>query len=275
MNLTCLVDNTVAHRGEFWGEHGLSILIETPQARILWDTGASGTVLAHNLHLLRFDPAWLDAVALSHAHQDHTGGLPALVGRTRRIPLFAHADLFRPRFRRMETGYRHVGLPAGSEGLGEWFDLRLGTEPVEIAPGVWASGEIRERSAPEGRSPHHFVQGDGGYTPDPYRDDLALVLKAEEGWVVVCGCCHAGLVNTLRHVERTFGGPIWGIVGGAHLIEADDAHLEEAVRFLTDLSVPHLWLNHCTGQRALCRLVQALGDRVQPFPVGTRLELSL
>ncbi len=160
----------------------------------------------------------------------------------------------------------HATIAAGDRSM---------TTPLEIVPGVWTSGEIRDRSAPEGRSPHHFVhQEDEGFIPDPYWDDLALVLKAEAGWVVFCGCCHAGLVNTLRHVERTFGGPIRGVVGGAHLIEADDAHLEETVRLLADLAVPHLWLNHCTGQRALCRLERALGERVQPFPVGTRLELS-
>jgi len=274
MKLWCLVDNCVASGGDLWGEHGVSFLIEAGSSRVLFDTGTSGTVLAHNLERLKIDPATFDAVALSHAHPDHTGGLAALMGRTRRIPLVAHSDIFRPRFRKVSKGYREVGLPWKPERLEEWFDLRLSAAPVEVAPGVWTTGGIVERDAPEGRSPRHFVRTESGYAPDPYRDDLSLVLETSGGLVLLCGCCHAGLVNTLRHVQRTFDAPLHGVVGGTHLVDATPEQLQEVIDLLAGLAVPHLWLNHCTGQKALAALAQALGERVQPCPAGTRLEFA-
>ncbi|MBC7225097.1 MAG: MBL fold metallo-hydrolase, partial [Anaerolineae bacterium] len=92
------------------------------------------------------------------------------------------------------------------------------------------------------------------------------------GLVVICGCCQAGLINTLRHVQRAFGRPIRAVVGGAHLVDAPPAHLEEVVAFLWELSPVGLWLNHCTGERALFRLMQAFGDEVHPCPAGSRVE---
>lgn len=93
MKLTCLVDNAVQSGSGLWGEHGLSYLIEVAGRRILYDTGQSGTVLLHNLKLLGVDPASLDAVAISHAHYDHTSGLPALMPHlSSGIPLFAIPD---------------------------------------------------------------------------------------------------------------------------------------------------------------------------------------
>ena len=103
MKLTCLVDDAVQPDTGFWGEHGLAYLIEADGQRVLFDTGQSGTVLLHNLKLLDIDPASFDAVAISHAHYDHTGGLPALMPYLRPgTPLFANADLFRQRFARRD-----------------------------------------------------------------------------------------------------------------------------------------------------------------------------
>jgi len=273
MKVTCVVDNAVCDHSSFWGEHGLAFLIETKSgSMLLFDTGRSGTVLLHNLELLDVEPEAISALAISHAHHDHTGGLPALLDRVAGIPLYAHPDLFRERFSRREESLKSVGLPLEREALDRWLVFQLSAEPTEILPGVWTTGEITDRAEPEGRSPHHLVRGVEGWEPDPYRDDTALVLETRRGLVVLCGCCHAGLLNTLAHVRRTFGVDITAVAGGTHLLQADEAHLRHVIEVLRELGLPRLYLNHCTGRRACFILAQAFGERAAPCPAGTRLD---
>ena len=274
MKITCVVDNAVCDHSSFWGEHGLAFLIETGRRRVLFDTGRSGTVLLHNLEVLGIEPVAINALAISHAHYDHTGGLPALLDQVAGIPLYAHPDLFRERFSRREGALKSVGLPVARQALEERLELRLSAAPMEILPGVWTTGEITGRTEPEGRSAHHLIRGPEGWEPDPYRDDLALVLETEAGLAVLCGCCHAGLLNTLAHVRRTFGPRITAVAGGTHLLQADEAHLRRVIEVLRELGVPRLYPNHCTGLRAYVTLAQAFGEKVSPCPAGTRLNFS-
>ena len=271
MKVTCVVDNTVCDHSTFWGEHGLAFVIETKSGCVLFDTGRSGTVLLHNLELLGIEPEAINALAISHAHYDHTGGLPALLDQVAEIPLCAHPDLFRERFSRRKQ-LKSVGLPVEREALDQRLTFQLSAEPTEILPGVWTTGEITDRAEPEGRSAHHLVRGVEGYEPDPYRDDMALVLETGKGLVVLCGCCHAGLLNTLAHVRRTFGVDITAVAGGTHLLQADKAHLRRVIEVLRELGLPQLYLNHCTGQRAHVALAQAFGEVVAPCPVDTSFE---
>ena len=273
MKITCVVDNTAQRGTSFWGEHGLAFLVETQDARVLFDTGGSGTVLLHNLAELEMDLRRLNALALSHAHKDHSGGLEALLERAPGLPLFAHPDLFRERFSRREREVKSIGLSLAQETLARRADLHLSAEPREIVPGVWTSGEIAPRPEPEGRSPHHWVRNGDGWAPDPYRDDQALVLETPPGMVVLCGCCHAGLLNTLTHVGRAFGADITAVAGGTHLIDADEAGLQHIVAVLEKYGQPRLYPNHCTGERAYIALAQAFGQRVAPCPAGTMLIL--
>jgi 7,8-dihydropterin-6-yl-methyl-4-(beta-D-ribofuranosyl)aminobenzene 5'-phosphate synthase len=274
VKITCLVDNSVQFRSPLWGEHGLSFLIEAHGKQLLFDTGASGTVLVHNLQETSLRPGSITALALSHAHYDHTGGLAAFLEQRPGLPLYAHADLLRERFSRRGEEVKSVGLRLAEESLHRLADLHLSLAPQEILPGVWTSGEIVGRSEPEGRSPHHFIRDNGGWAPDPYRDDTALVLENQAGLVLVCGCCHAGLLNTLAHVRRTFGRDPVVIIGGTHLGNADDAHLRRLIKVLDPLGPPDLYLNHCTGQTAYVALAHAFGERVHPFPAGTVLPLA-
>ncbi|MBC8263626.1 MAG: MBL fold metallo-hydrolase [Anaerolineales bacterium] len=278
MKVTCVVDDAVCDSSLFWGEHGLAFLIETERGCVLFDTGQSGTVLLHNLDLLGIEPEAINVLVISHAHYDHSGGLPALLDRgsvgdlrPTGIPLYSHPDLFRERFSRRKGALKSVGLPVGREALEQRLTLQLSAEPTEILPGVWTTGEITDRAEPEGRSPHHLVRGTEGWDPDPYRDDMALALETERGLVVLCGCCHAGLLNTLAHVRRTFSTDITAVAGGTHLLHADEAHLRRVIEVLRELGVPRLYLNHCTGQRAYVTLAQAFSEKVAPCPAGTRL----
>jgi len=162
------------------------------------------------------------------------------------------------------------------EDLRRRADLRLSPEPQEILPGVWTTGEVTHRTEPEGRSPHHFVRGESGMEPDPYRDDMSLVLGTSRGLALLCGCCHAGLLNTLAHVERVFGRPVVAIFGGTHLISADADHLERVRQRLQELSLCRVSPSHCTGETAFHSLLQALGPEiVRPFPAGAQVDLEV
>jgi 7,8-dihydropterin-6-yl-methyl-4-(beta-D-ribofuranosyl)aminobenzene 5'-phosphate synthase len=270
--ITCVVDNTVQHGSLYWGEHGVSFRIETDQGCFLFDTGRSESVLWHNLGMMGGCPRDAKALVLSHAHTDHTGALITILSQKPGLPLYGSPDLFRPRFALQGDNYKPIGLSVTQEELSQLADLRLSELPAEVLPGAWTSGEITERTEPEGRSSRHMVLIDGGWQPDAYRDDMSLVVETQDGLVVICGCCHAGLLNTLAHVQRTFQRPISAILGGTHLVEADEAHLKRVIDVLRDTyDTPRLYLNHCTGERAYVALASALGNQVSLCPVGTTL----
>lgn len=272
MRITCLVDNAVAPSSPFWGEHGLALLIESKDGRLLLDTGASGSILLHNIRSAGIDPGSISVLAISHAHHDHSGGLPALLERQPGLPLYANQDLLRERFTQREGQTKACGLPFTPAEIAQQADLRLSAERQEVLTGIWTTGEITPRPHPEGRSPRHVVSQGETWTPDPYQDDMALVLESTAGLVLVCGCCHAGLLNTLAHVRRTFGEAPVAVVGGTHLVSADVNHLQSLIEELGRLRAPALHLNHCTGLTAYLALALAFGEQVHPCPVGTVLE---
>lgn len=276
-SITCVVDNAVHPSSQLWGEHGLSFWIETEAGPALLDTGQSGAVLLHNLDALRLDAGRLQALAFSHAHYDHTGGLSALAGRLAPgLPLYANADLLRERFSQSTGERRAIGLPVDEDWLQAHFALHLTDEPQLLLPGVWTTGAITERPHPGGYVPRQEMRVETGYAPDLYHDDLSLVVESAEGLVVLCGCCHAGLLNTLEHVQRVWQQPIIAAAGGTHLVSADTATLETIARTLVAWgTLRRLYLNHCSGHEAYYILRQQLGGAVvRPCPAGTVLDWS-
>jgi len=277
IGITCLVDNAVRRGSALWGEHGVAFLVETEANRVLFDTGQSGAVLLHNMGMLGLDPQTISALVVSHAHYDHTGSLPALLEEIRGgIPLYAHSALFRERFSLRQGKLASIGMPLRRDALTSRVVLHLSERPQQVSPGIWTTGEIVSRTEPEGRSANHLVEGAGCLAPDPYRDDMSLVVEIPAGLVLLCGCCHAGLLNTLAHVRRTFDRPVVVIAGGTHLVSADLEHLQRVGEALLEMgSMQRLYLNHCSGEEAFHAMWLALGaDIVRPCPAGTRLDLE-
>lgn len=279
MKVTCVVENSAQRSSPFWGEHGLAFLIEVGDRRVLFDTGQSGTVLLRNLGLLGIDPGTIDALAISHGHYDHGGGLPALREHLRpQIPLYANADLFRGRFALKEGQVQDIGLSLTQDELAQTLTIRLAAEPQEIAPGLWTTGEIRERPELEGKSSAHLMREGDQLVADRYVDDMGLVWVDGDRLVLICGCCHAGLLNTIAQVQRHFGrqgeAALEAIVGGLHLTSAKGDDLRHVGEVLARMpALRRVYPSHCSGEAAYVTLTQVLGPSVVgPCPVGTVLE---
>ncbi len=232
-------------------EHGYAVWIKVPRGTVLLDTGGSGEVLVGNLAALGLDPAELDAVVISHAHDDHTGGLSDLLPLLRPgTPLYAHPTLFRRRYSTASGEMVDRGIPLPEDILSSKVDLRLSAVSEQVLPGVWTSGEISNRPDLEGRSVHHWVREGDTLQPDPYEDDLSLVIEVGPGdYFLLCGCCHAGLLNTLQTVASRWHGRWTGIGGGVHMVGATSSQIGTTIKALNGLqSLDVLWLGHCSGE---------------------------
>ena len=270
----CLVSDTV-ETPALKAEHGLAFWVESNAVRLLFDTG-QGAALAPNAKQLGVDLAFVEAVAFSHGHYDHTGGLPAAVGAAHRLRLYAHPDAFQPKFALRKQNFASIGLPDSARSL--LTDSRVQVvetrTPVEFAPGYTLTGEIpRAPDAESASSP--FCLTPNTTCPDPFRDDQALFFTTAEGVVVLLGCAHAGVENTLRYVTKLAGADrLHAVIGGMHLHSASAERVQRVVDTLRDLQVQLIGPTHCTGERATAALRTAFPEKCFPCGAGTSMLFS-
>lgn len=269
MRLVTLVENTVRRPG-LRGEHGLAFWIETAKRCLLFDAGQS-ELAAANARVLGLELEVADAVVLSHGHYDHTGGLPALLAcLPEGLPLYAHPAAFAPKFKRASEGpVRAIGMPAAACAAARGHARPIPvTESSLIEPGIRIVAGIPRLHAAEAGD-EGFRLDPHGARPDPLADDLALALTTAEGLVVLLGCAHAGVINTLDYLRGlTPGLPLAAVIGGMHLGGASDERIAWTVRELRRHAPARLVPGHCTGERALCALRTAFGEACEPLQVG-------
>jgi len=272
--VTTLVENSVAQSGKsLLGEHGLSFYIEAGERRILFDTGQN-LAISHNARVLGVDLNRIDTVVLSHGHYDHSGGLQSMLACSPGFTLHAHPDVFGPKFKQKKDHYKYIGIPVEKEEItAGGVVLRLDKNPVAIAPGLMTTGEIPRANDFEAVESGFFLKAGNGVVADTLADDQALILDTDKGVVVLLGCSHRGVINTLNHVtELTGRNQIHALMGGLHLASASDAKLEKIIDHLRGFGLEKMVVGHCTGPRAFLALSNAFNDRVYPNTVGHAME---
>jgi len=275
--LTVITENTVPGKAAgLYAEHGFSLFLTRPEVKILFDAGPAGVATLNNAPRLGVDLRSANAMALSHGHMDHTGGLAGVLRAiAKRIPVYAHPDVFADRYAKVGERITYVGLPfkrEALEGMGAAFELS--SEFRQIAPGVHLSGEIARRRSFETGDTDLFVKQNSEFRKDPLKDDQSMAVETAEGLALILGCCHSGLINTIDHFQAKLSGkPIHTVIGGTHLDFAPAEQLRETIAVLKGLGVKRMGLSHCTGLRAGARLAQELGDGVVFCSVGYSVTL--
>lgn len=267
-------------------EHGFSALVTVlanGQSRsILFDFGFSEHGAATNARSLNLDLTSVEALALSHGHMDHIGGLLALAEMTGRkgIELYLHPVAFRqPRYMKAAGGFK-VFLPSASRHQLQTAGImiRESTTPTTLLDGhLMFLGEIPRKTEFEKGAPYLFHEEGGQEHWDKLEDDSALVANVRgQGLVVLSGCAHAGIVNTVRYAREVTGvDKIHVVMGGFHLTGPDFASVvDPTIQALKDLNPKYVVPTHCSGRKAIMKMEQNMPESFLLNMAGTKLIFS-
>ena len=279
-SISILVDNTIMElipdskmikrlsmpNKSFIAEHGFSALIEVEGSKILVDTGATGIALEHNLNLLGFTLEDIDVVFISHGHSDHTGGVHKFAGR-----VVAHPDSF----------YRKYLVP----GKDESYDLtspnadtmrqraEFHREPVKLARGVITTGEIPRVHEWEELDIFRMKKN-GKMIRDRLLDDQGVIINTSKGLVIVSGCGHSGIINTIEYARGLTGvDDVYCVIGGFHLIGPGEAKIDRTINELKRLEVKKIVPMHCTGFEGIKRMSSEMPEEFEYGTTGCRLSV--
>jgi 7,8-dihydropterin-6-yl-methyl-4-(beta-D-ribofuranosyl)aminobenzene 5'-phosphate synthase len=281
-------------------EHGFAALIDLNEAgvRILWDAGISTTALLENARLMKIDLTTVDKIALSHGHRDHYAAITEVLrqivrrpesrewpsdasmdeirawGTSRQVPLIAHPAAFRERWGIAKDGRKfgpHVAPREEWEAAGA--DIVLSEGPYQLGPGCWTTGAVPRRSFEQAGTPPSFAYRDGdAFVRDTLDDDQAIAIHVQDkGLVVLSGCAHSGILNTVRYAREISGvDKVYAILGGFHLAPAKDDEIERTIDEVIALQPAMVVPSHCTGFKAIARFSSRMPDQFVLGMVGSK-----
>ncbi|MEM3404419.1 MAG: MBL fold metallo-hydrolase [Nitrososphaeria archaeon] len=252
-----------------FAEHGFSILVrifnKEKSSCILFDVGSSPKGVVINAKRMGVDLAKIECVVLSHGHYDHFGGLKAIVKAINKVnlPIIVHEDMFKP---------RGIANPDGTIRKYPAFPVEEDVRPAKyvqtkqphlISEGMaLVTGEIPRKTDFEKGYFRHRIFHNHTWHPDPWLwDDRALVINLKrKGLVILSGCAHAGIINTILYAQQITGiNKIYAILGGLHLAgKENEQRIIQTVKTLKSINPVLIAPSHCTGWQAASTLSKAL-----------------
>lgn len=264
----------------FLAEHGFSCLIKTidgsEEHAMLMDVGISGTCLLHNAQLLKIDLSKVEALILSHGHFDHCWALREILPKVPKgIPLVFHPDAFLSRRFNLPALKIQVSMPPPDENMlreagGEIRKIR---EDSILASGrVLVLGEIDRITEFEKGMPGMEAQIKGQWVKDPFPDDRGVALKVKnKGLVVIGGCSHAGIINTVKYAQKATGTPkVHAVLGGFHLTgPMMEPVIGPTIGEMKKIGPDYIVPTHCTGWKAINQFAKEMPEQFILNTVGT------
>ena len=250
-----IYDEGSLERTSLIGARGLSIMVDAGGERTLFDAGMRGNYLLHNMDILEADPNSVDRVVISHMHREHTGGLPAFLERRNE-----KIDVMMPRENADAEGtkflgiFKRAGMPKMEADASSKMNAVTISGWTKLSDSLFITGNV----------------SDGGVAEN------SLVLMTKNGPVLICGCCHHGIVRTMEFVKERTGKKVTAVVGGLHLVGMKRKEVHEIADALKDNGPPSMYLNHCTGVSQRTYLREKLGlNGVKEFYAGTEIRFDV
>jgi 7,8-dihydropterin-6-yl-methyl-4-(beta-D-ribofuranosyl)aminobenzene 5'-phosphate synthase len=284
--MTWLLPDTPVVQRRWWpsGEapvasHGLSLLIETwrdgESHTVLLDPGYPRQAMRHNWAVLDVDLAQVEAVCCSHGHGDHTEALgDFLAAHPGDIPVVLHPEALDQREKRGKVKIRgrevsRPPLPSEKEMTNLGANVVVTDAPYALTPGLWSTGQVPRVTDFEGR------MVDGQWRVDDTWDDQSLVAHLRgKGLVVITGCAHAGVINTILHAQSVTGVTgLYAVLGGFHLPRASRHRLDRTIAQLKAWTPALVAPTHCTGFASQTAFAQEMPGPFVLNAVGSRYTL--
>ncbi len=270
-------------------EHGLSCFIKVgagyEEHVVLMDAAVTPVCLFNNANLLKANFARIESVVLSHGHPDHFLGLTEIFKfiskeLNKEVPLFLHPDAFLERRLNIPAIGHPVTVPAlEEEALEEAGAFIIKSEKaLPIAEGlICTTGEIERRIEFEKGFPWAEAKIDGKWVTDPFRDDQGLVINLKgKGLVLISGCAHAGIINTIEHARKITGiDKVHAVLGGFHLTgRIFDPIIQPTIDEMKRIKPDYIMPMHCTGWKAINRFAEEMPEQFLLNTVGTTYVFS-
>jgi len=250
LKITVVVDNTASRN--VLAEHGLAYYIEVDSKRIFFDSG-QGKVIEHNCDKLGIDPLRANAFVLSHGHYDHTGGIKFLSDHfSDNVYVHVHPGALEKKYAKDNDKFRYIGISKKNK---EWLKsigkrLIFTEKPTEIFDNTWVTGPVPRIHKIEKSEERFYLQKDINY-PDNLIDDQSMFFYTGKGIVILLGCCHSGIRNTLDYIAILTGKKeIYAVIGGMHLKNASQKKLDFSAKVLEKYNAKLFAPCHCTGQKS-------------------------
>ena len=276
MKLTVLMDNHTLIDQYYLGEPGLAYDLQMDDHHLLFDTGYSDAYLK-NAEKMEIDWKTWDTIVISHGHSDHTWGLIPLAQRLTEASMQKKA-LNKPRILAHPGAFEskwkddvEVGAILSNDSLNRIFTPELTKKPQQITDRLTYLGEIVRSNDFENVKTFGKVIYNGFEEADRVMDDTALAYRTDAGLVIITGCAHAGICNTIEHAKHVCNEDrILDVIGGFHLMEAPAETLDRTISYLMKQDLRHIYAAHCTDLQAKIALASQLA--VKEVGVGMTLE---
>lgn len=264
LEITTLIENQCDDNDELLFEHGLSLYIETDGKKILFDTGQSGDFIK-NAKALGKDLNLLDYCILSHGHYDHTGGLERFVNESLHLPKFiVGEEFFDPKYKTIGTKEYKFNGNSFSESFFKCLSterIKVSEDMISLTEHIFVFHHFKKYNDFEQRNPKFFVKIGEEYRTDDFADEIALGILTKKGLVVVVGCSHVGIVNILKTITERTKRPIYAVVGGTHLVDADEVRIRETLEMFQEMEIQKVAVSHCTGEEGILKIREGMKEQ--------------
>lgn len=264
--ITAIMDNYTNNVNCF-GEHGLSIYIETPKDTILFDTGNTENI-SHNADMLNLYLKKIDYLILSHGHYDHCGGIKAILKNKMPLTIIAHPDIFTERFGKRDNKLVNISNPFSREELetnGAKFILTKSS--YKFSKNIFTTGEVKRTHKSCAANMQKKI--DDKLVEDAVNDDISLIIIHNQQINIICGCSHAGILNIVEQAKEMTGlKAINYLIGGLHFFKMGNDELKDTLYELNKHDIRNIAISHCTGIHTLKTITDNMASNVSYFGVG-------